>query len=222
MKEKFAFRFDEFKFEQGAFELRLPVNPERSNNTIPYPMEAGERETQVLLHEDGDEAPLVQDFDVGRDNVAEDELAGRAIVGGRNSRIDTEYADEILEVARKLGLDVSSPDDRRFIWVAEQVLINPLSNCTGWTEEEDDGGYVFYYHAETGESRWEPPSLSHFAGVLETLRFGLTSSASFSSPGKTHAVDVGVTWSPERFTALPGVSPERKRSKEQSGRRVIG
>ena len=153
-------------------------------------MEAEERETAIIIVEDDSDED-------GLDSVS----------FGSGNR-DDEYADEILQVAAKLGLDVKKAEDRRFVWIAEQALINPLSNCIGWREEEDDNGFVFYYHAESGETTWDPPSLSHFSNVLETLRVGVTSAASVNSPKKSNVIiDAGVTWSPERFEALPALSP---------------
>ena len=148
-------------------------------------MEAEEREKAIIIVED----------DSGEDSLD-------PISFGTGNR-DDEYADEILAVATKLGLDVKKAADRRFVWIAEQALINPLSSCVGWTEEEDDNGFVFYYHAESGETTWDPPSLSHFSNVLETLRVGVSSAASVNSPNKSNLIDAGVTWSPERFEALP-------------------
>lgn len=55
----------------------------------------------------------------------------------------------------KNSVGVSSDYDDSLLY--SKVSHGASGNIDIWYEQVDEGGYVFYYNASTGESRWEPP-----------------------------------------------------------------
>ena len=55
--------------------------------------------------------------------------------------------------------------ERRHLWVALLYALEPLAE--GWSKQTDGRGRAYFYHAETGESRWRPPAYDAHRALLE-------------------------------------------------------
>lgn len=55
--------------------------------------------------------------------------------------------------------------ERRHLWVAQLYALEPLAE--GWSKQTDGRGRAYFYHAETGESRWRAPAYDAHRALLE-------------------------------------------------------
>lgn len=55
--------------------------------------------------------------------------------------------------------------ERRHLWVALLYALEPLAE--GWSKQTDARGRAYFYHAETGESRWRAPAYDAHRALLE-------------------------------------------------------
>ena len=55
--------------------------------------------------------------------------------------------------------------ERRHLWVAMLYALEPLAE--GWSKQTDARGRVYFYHADTGESRWRAPAYDAHRALLE-------------------------------------------------------
>ena len=65
--------------------------------------------------------------------------------------------------SRPLAPQVRS--ERRHLWVAQLYALEPLAE--GWSKQTDGRGRAYFYHAETGESRWRAPAYDAHRALLE-------------------------------------------------------
>ncbi len=68
----------------------------------------------------------------------------------------TPTADEVNAFATWLGMDLATDAD--LLWIAQEGLMQPLPTPWKPCSTDADGGEIFYFNRETGESIWEHPN----------------------------------------------------------------
>ena len=77
--------------------------------------------------------------------------------------------EDLMAMCTRLGMDIEhDPDDKNFVWIAEQALQQVLP--PGWAEYADDEGYAYFHNETTGETQWEPPMTKHFITLYNRLK----------------------------------------------------
>eukprot|EP00961_Rhodomonas_salina_P190409 2569130-Rhodomonas_salina.1 len=59
------------------------------------------------------------------------------------------------EYARHIGINLESEEDKVHAWIAQQAVREPLPD--GWSQHEDEDGYLYFYDAILDKSLWEHP-----------------------------------------------------------------
>ena len=72
------------------------------------------------------------------------------------------------EFAKHIGIDLNDPSDRSHAWIAQRAVDEPLPE--GWTQHEDEDGYLYFYDSIMDVSSWEHPRESYWKRTLEDSR----------------------------------------------------
>jgi hypothetical protein len=72
------------------------------------------------------------------------------------------------EFAEHLGIDLNNAEDSKHLWLARTAVREPLPE--GWSQHEDDDGYLFFYDAILDKSSWEHPQEGYWKRRLEDER----------------------------------------------------
>ena len=72
------------------------------------------------------------------------------------------------EFAGHIGLDLNDPADCQHLWLAKKAVREPLPE--GWSQHEDDEGFLFFYDAILDKSSWEHPQEGYWKRLLDDER----------------------------------------------------
>ena len=72
------------------------------------------------------------------------------------------------EFAEHLGIDLNNAEDSKHLWLARTAVREPLPD--GWSQHEDEEGYLFFYDAILDKSSWEHPQEGYWKRRLEDER----------------------------------------------------
>ena len=72
------------------------------------------------------------------------------------------------EFAKHIGIDLDDPLDRIHAWIAQRAVDEPLPE--GWTQHEDEDGFLYFYDAIMDVSSWEHPRESFWKRTLDESR----------------------------------------------------
>jgi hypothetical protein len=72
------------------------------------------------------------------------------------------------EFAGHIGIDLNDAEDRTHLWLAHKAVREPLPD--GWSQHEDDEGFLFFYDAILDKSSWEHPQEGYWKRMLEDER----------------------------------------------------
>ena len=87
---------------------------------------------------------------------------------GENVVQEISLSEKAEEFARHIGIDLDDPADRIHAWIAQRAVDEPLPD--GWTQHEDEDGYLYFYDAIMDVSSWEHPRESFWKRTLEESR----------------------------------------------------
>lgn len=88
------------------------------------------------------------------------------VAGGRGEEVELTPRTE--EFAGHIGIDLNDPEDRLHLWLAHKAVREPLPD--GWSQHEDDEGFLFFYDAILDKSSWEHPQEGYWKRMLEDER----------------------------------------------------
>ena len=72
------------------------------------------------------------------------------------------------EFAGHIGIDLNDKEDRQHLWLAHKAVREPLPD--GWSQHEDEDGFLFFYDSILDKSSWEHPQESYWKRMLEDER----------------------------------------------------
>jgi hypothetical protein len=72
------------------------------------------------------------------------------------------------EFAKHIGIDLDDPSDRIHAWIAQRAVDEPLPE--GWTQHEDEDGFLYFYDGIMDVSSWEHPRESFWKRTLDESR----------------------------------------------------
>ena len=72
------------------------------------------------------------------------------------------------EFAKHIGIDLDDPFDRIHAWIAQRAVDEPLPE--GWTQHEDEDGFLYFYDAIMDVSSWEHPRENFWKRTLDESR----------------------------------------------------
>ena len=81
---------------------------------------------------------------------------------------DISLSEKAEEFARHIGIDLNDPSDKIHAWIAQRAVDEPLPE--GWTQHEDEDGYLYFYDAIMDVSSWEHPREAFWKRTLEESR----------------------------------------------------
>jgi hypothetical protein len=81
---------------------------------------------------------------------------------------EVELTPRTEEFAGHLGIDLNDPEDVKHLWLANRAVREPLPD--GWSQHEDDDGFLFFYDAILDKSSWEHPQEGYWKRMLEDER----------------------------------------------------
>lgn len=84
-------------------------------------------------------------------------------IGGREE--DVELTPRTEEFAGHIGIDLNNPEDTTHVWLARKAVREPLPE--GWSQHEDDDGFLFFYDSILDKSSWEHPQEGYWKRMLE-------------------------------------------------------
>jgi hypothetical protein len=88
--------------------------------------------------------------------------------GAADRGAEVELTPRTEEFAGHIGLDLNDPADRKHLWLARTAVREPLPE--GWSQHEDDEGFLFFYDAILDKSSWEHPQEGYWKRLLEEER----------------------------------------------------
>jgi len=89
------------------------------------------------------------------------------IAGGQEEE-DAALTPRTQEFAGHIGIDLNDPEDTNHLWLARKAVREPLPD--GWSQHEDDDGFLFFYDAILDKSSWEHPQEGYWKRILEDER----------------------------------------------------
>jgi hypothetical protein len=75
---------------------------------------------------------------------------------------------EIIQMARYLEIDPIY--DSKYLWIANEAVVNTASLPEGWEEHSDDEGNTYFYNSTTDTSAWEHPLDQHYRDLFREVK----------------------------------------------------